>query len=562
MIYGVVYQLAKVTALVSQVTIAASENTPSADTFTDSANGFVSAGFQDGDLIDVQGFTDSDNNGEFTIDTVVAGTITLVSGDDLATEAAGGSITIRLKRKAYVSSTAGGEIQSDQFYQPSIMNMGRIGFDANEGYAKIRGGSMTLAQADFSGWELDQRNVGGAIYLSETSDLLFSGTGIVTSWNPVELVVQFKAQDFSGELLSQAPDINTTATYTNGRFFPRAYGRQTHRKPLLLDDTAYHYHSGYAAIEHVYDDGVAIEIKGVQSAYAPTGTAVQYNALHYTSTGTSQTTSPTGGATSNADWTYVGAATAEPQFQCLMGTGTYTAGSFQLKAAPVGTVTFSGIASDYKFTDVMDHMVTLLGLTLDTTNADTSSATQINHWISSQTLILEVMKQYAMFHEHIFRLDDTTITLVDKTGYDTLHTFDETQATLNGEEIEFRDIPKRFKATWKTNIARANPQEITEEEHSVTVTTDALEGRELVVPVYDDDSGRITVALQKKRDLENDSITGNVTLTRHRTEILPGDQVDFAGEFGSGEMFIIEAEIDLMGYRTRARGIINNFVRT
>ena len=62
-----------------------------ADTITDSANGFVTAGFVAGMPI----YTTSTNNpGPFRIATVAAGTITLVSTDSLVSEAAGTEWTI------------------------------------------------------------------------------------------------------------------------------------------------------------------------------------------------------------------------------------------------------------------------------------------------------------------------------------------------------------------------------------------------------------------------------------------------------------------------------------
>lgn len=73
-------------------TIAFNENTPSADTITDSGNGFLTAGFEVGDVITIAG--SGSNDGVYTIKTVTAGTITVAETDDLATEAAGASVTI------------------------------------------------------------------------------------------------------------------------------------------------------------------------------------------------------------------------------------------------------------------------------------------------------------------------------------------------------------------------------------------------------------------------------------------------------------------------------------
>jgi len=77
---------------ISAITIAFNDNGASPDTITDSDNGFVTAGFVVGDKITVSGSTS--NNGDYTINMVVAGTITLISTDVLTTEIAGDSVII------------------------------------------------------------------------------------------------------------------------------------------------------------------------------------------------------------------------------------------------------------------------------------------------------------------------------------------------------------------------------------------------------------------------------------------------------------------------------------
>lgn len=74
----------------TNTTIAFVDSNP--DTITDSANGFVTAGFVAGDVITVTG--SASNNKTFTIATVAAGTITLVASDTVVAEGAGASITI------------------------------------------------------------------------------------------------------------------------------------------------------------------------------------------------------------------------------------------------------------------------------------------------------------------------------------------------------------------------------------------------------------------------------------------------------------------------------------
>ena len=78
-------------ANISAATIAFVDSNP--DTITDSGNGFVTAGFVNGDTVVVTG--SASNNNTFTADTVVAGTLTLDIGDSLIVEGAGASVVIK-----------------------------------------------------------------------------------------------------------------------------------------------------------------------------------------------------------------------------------------------------------------------------------------------------------------------------------------------------------------------------------------------------------------------------------------------------------------------------------
>lgn len=60
----------------------------------DSANGFLIAGFQDGDVVTVSGASNAGNNASFEVTTVAAGRLTLAVRHDLTTEAAGATVTI------------------------------------------------------------------------------------------------------------------------------------------------------------------------------------------------------------------------------------------------------------------------------------------------------------------------------------------------------------------------------------------------------------------------------------------------------------------------------------
>jgi hypothetical protein len=90
------------TATLTDTTIAFVDSNP--DTITDTNSGFVTAGFAAGMTINVSGSTS--NDGTYTIDSVAAGTITLVDAEELTAEAAGASITISTVAEITVSPGA------------------------------------------------------------------------------------------------------------------------------------------------------------------------------------------------------------------------------------------------------------------------------------------------------------------------------------------------------------------------------------------------------------------------------------------------------------------------
>ena len=86
--------LTKQGVLTAKTTIAFVAGTPGsvAPTITDSANGFVTAGFAAGDTLNVTGSTG--NSRQYTVGSVTAGTITLIMTDVLVAEAVGTAITL------------------------------------------------------------------------------------------------------------------------------------------------------------------------------------------------------------------------------------------------------------------------------------------------------------------------------------------------------------------------------------------------------------------------------------------------------------------------------------
>lgn len=82
-------------ATITDTTIAAVDGSGSVDSFTDSGDGFVTAGFTAGDVVIVKGFTGGGEAaiGPFTLLSVAAGTMTVATAS-LVADAAGESVTI------------------------------------------------------------------------------------------------------------------------------------------------------------------------------------------------------------------------------------------------------------------------------------------------------------------------------------------------------------------------------------------------------------------------------------------------------------------------------------
>ncbi len=82
----------KLSVKLKAATIAFVEGDPDADTITDSGSGFLVAGFQPGDQLTVAGSVS--NDGTYVVETVTAGTITLLAKEALTTETASATVTL------------------------------------------------------------------------------------------------------------------------------------------------------------------------------------------------------------------------------------------------------------------------------------------------------------------------------------------------------------------------------------------------------------------------------------------------------------------------------------
>jgi len=101
-------------------TIAFHENTPLADTITDSGAGFVMGGFKAGMVINIDNSNGNGNDKDVTIASVTAGTITLISTDDLTDEGVGANVTLLAESLALFT---GYVISADYDYDTKSMTL-------------------------------------------------------------------------------------------------------------------------------------------------------------------------------------------------------------------------------------------------------------------------------------------------------------------------------------------------------------------------------------------------------------------------------------------------------
>ena len=106
-------------ANLTATTIAFHENTPSADTITDSKSRFIQTGFKAGMIINID--NSNGNDKDVTIATVTPGTITLIIGDDLDNEGVGANVTLKLKEELPLFS--GYAIEASYNYDEKSVNI-------------------------------------------------------------------------------------------------------------------------------------------------------------------------------------------------------------------------------------------------------------------------------------------------------------------------------------------------------------------------------------------------------------------------------------------------------
>lgn len=139
-------------AVYTASTLTFAENTPANDTITDSAAGFLTAGFAAGMKITISG--SASNNKNVTILTVTASVITILSTDDLAAEAAGASVTLTQLMKTYGlyihgSRAAAAANRGDS--NAALLRMGHNNYGANDTNFVMRGINLDMSNRPITG---------------------------------------------------------------------------------------------------------------------------------------------------------------------------------------------------------------------------------------------------------------------------------------------------------------------------------------------------------------------------------------------------------------------------
>lgn len=147
--------------ILNKSTIAFTHNQPSSnDVITDSASGFLTAGFTAGQKIAITGSAEVTNNNVYTIKSVGAGTITLADDEaiigktagDLITIAAGcpkGNILLTAQRKLFLSGVTGNESKVHYSQSGEVTSFGiTSGLGSGGSFDLIEGGGpITMMEA-------------------------------------------------------------------------------------------------------------------------------------------------------------------------------------------------------------------------------------------------------------------------------------------------------------------------------------------------------------------------------------------------------------------------------
>jgi hypothetical protein len=121
---------------VTATTISFQENTPLRDTITNSAGGFIAAGFLAGQKVVISG--SGSNNKSVTLYLVTDTVLTVLDTDDLTAESAGATVVLVTLQKNYLLDLEGDRLAANKAYN-----------DSNDAYLRISGNNYAQNDASY-----------------------------------------------------------------------------------------------------------------------------------------------------------------------------------------------------------------------------------------------------------------------------------------------------------------------------------------------------------------------------------------------------------------------------
>lgn len=532
---------------------------------TDTGSGFGS--FVAGQKIVITGSTL--NNVTATIKRVVG--ITLRTEESLfKDESAGSSITItqlnRVQTVDYFSDKALGVERSNsksvtKWYQPGINTIGDVSYAPERSFTRLMDGSVSVLRSLLDDFSLTNRVFNALLKHSDDADsptdfILFNSVAIIQDITDHEVVFKLKTKVPQALLLDQAPDIDTTATFTQNRHIPRNQGQLYHTQPLIKDNASAQFFSGSVYVQAVYDDGVLVPFDGVTTSYG-TSSNVDYGDYAYSGNVSIITASPSSAGNTTPQWTVTGAAGSNPIFEA-------EAETFDLLSTPVGEVSIDCSDGSTNFFWTMFNFGSKIGYSADTTYADSASPS-VKVSQRTQISVIEFLQRICEYKEHFFFLDDVNnkVWFIDKkttSGTSTLVRDSDSNfpILIDTPDVQLEELIQKFVAEWETRVPIQNPVELSTVIEQIEVETGNEAGKIELISPYDTDSSNIEDALDKKVSIQNEYFPFQIALEGIDPDVFPGVMIEFDAGWISGDLLVTSHTWQIQAAKTLCKGIASN----
>lgn len=509
------------------------------------------------------------NNVTVTVKRVVGGTLT-TEESLFKDEAAGASVTVkqlnRVQTVDYFSDKAYGVEKSNsqsvtKWYQPGINTIGDVSYAPDRSFTRLKDGSVSVLRSLLDDFSLSNRVFNALLKHSDDSEsptdfTLFNSVAIIQDITDHEVVFKLKTKIPQALLLDQAPDIDTTATFTQNRHIPRNQGQLYHTKPLIKDNASAQFFSGSVYVQAVYDDGVLVPFDGVTTSYG-TSSNVDYGDYAYSGNVSIITASPSSAGNTTPQWTVTGASGGNPIFEA-------EAETFDLLSTPVGEVSIDCSDTSTSFVFTMLNMGIKIGYSADYTYADSGSPS-VKVSQRTQISVIEFLKRVCEYKEHFFFLDDENnkVWFIDKkstTGTGTLvrDSNSDFPIVIDSDDVQLQELIQKFVAEWETRVPIQNPVELSTVIEQIEVETGNEAGKIEVITPYDTDSSNIEDALDKKVSIQNDYFPFQIALEGIDPDVFPGKMIQFDAGWISGDLLVTSHTWQIQAAKTLCKGIASN----